>query len=40
MFRNDGAIGSKRKSGMAWTIPAIVEIRIGLEVNGYLLAEF
>jgi len=25
---------------MAWTTPALVEICIGLEINGYLPAEF
>jgi len=25
---------------MAWTTPTLVEIRIGLEINGYLPAEF
>jgi len=25
---------------MAWTIPKLVEICIGLEINGYLPAEF
>jgi coenzyme PQQ precursor peptide PqqA len=30
---------SKRKSAMAWTTPTLVEICIGLEINGYLPAE-
>jgi len=25
---------------MVWTIPTLVEICIGLEINGYLPAEF
>jgi coenzyme PQQ precursor peptide PqqA len=25
---------------MAWTTPVLVEISIGLEINGYLPAEF
>ncbi len=25
---------------MAWTIPTLVEICIGMEINGYLPAEF
>jgi len=25
---------------MAWSIPTLVEICIGLEINGYLPAEF
>jgi coenzyme PQQ precursor peptide PqqA len=28
------------ESGMAWTTPILVEICIGLEINGYLPAEF
>jgi coenzyme PQQ precursor peptide PqqA len=27
-------------SAMAWTTPTLVEICIGLEINGYLPAEF
>jgi coenzyme PQQ precursor peptide PqqA len=30
---------SKRKLAMAWTTPTLVEICIGLEINGYLPAE-
>jgi coenzyme PQQ precursor peptide PqqA len=41
-------ISSSRSSGghkkleeiMAWTTPTLVEICIGLEINGYLPAEF
>jgi coenzyme PQQ precursor peptide PqqA len=29
----------KRKLTMAWTTPTLVEICIGLEINGYLPAE-
>jgi coenzyme PQQ precursor peptide PqqA len=29
-----------RKMQMAWTTPTLVEICIGLEINGYLPAEF
>jgi coenzyme PQQ precursor peptide PqqA len=29
-----------RGSAMAWTTPTLVEICIGLEINGYLPAEF
>jgi len=25
---------------MTWTTPTLVELRIGLEINGYLPAEF
>ena len=28
------------ESTMAWTTPILVEICIGLEINGYLAAEF
>jgi coenzyme PQQ precursor peptide PqqA len=28
------------ESTMAWTTPMLVEICIGLEINGYLPAEF
>jgi coenzyme PQQ precursor peptide PqqA len=30
----------QRTSSMAWTTPILVEICIGLEINGYLPAEF
>jgi coenzyme PQQ precursor peptide PqqA len=29
----------KRRRSMAWTTPTLVEICIGLEINGYLPAE-
>jgi coenzyme PQQ precursor peptide PqqA len=29
----------KRSATMAWTTPTLVEICIGLEINGYLPAE-
>jgi coenzyme PQQ precursor peptide PqqA len=29
-----------RKLRMVWTTPTLVEICIGLEINGYLPAEF
>jgi coenzyme PQQ precursor peptide PqqA len=29
-----------RKATMSWTTPTLVEICIGLEINGYLPAEF
>jgi coenzyme PQQ precursor peptide PqqA len=28
------------ENAMAWTTPTLVEICIGLEINGYLPAEF
>ena len=31
---------SKEKVHMTWTTPTLVEICIGLEINGYLPAEF
>ena len=30
----------KEETTMAWTTPTLVEICIGLEINGYLPAEF
>jgi coenzyme PQQ precursor peptide PqqA len=35
--RNTVAKGGRH---MAWTTPTLVEICIGLEINGYLPAEF
>jgi coenzyme PQQ precursor peptide PqqA len=32
--------GAKEEMPMAWTTPSIIEICIGLEINGYLPAEF
>jgi coenzyme PQQ precursor peptide PqqA len=29
----------KRSATMAWTTPTLVEICVGLEINGYLPAE-
>jgi coenzyme PQQ precursor peptide PqqA len=29
----------KRNTTMAWTTPTLVEICVGLEINGYLPAE-
>jgi coenzyme PQQ precursor peptide PqqA len=29
-----------RERPMVWTTPALIEICIGLEINGYLPAEF
>jgi coenzyme PQQ precursor peptide PqqA len=31
---------SEKETTMAWTTPTLVEICIGLEINGYLPAEF
>jgi coenzyme PQQ precursor peptide PqqA len=31
---------SQEENTMAWTTPTLVEICIGLEINGYLPAEF
>jgi coenzyme PQQ precursor peptide PqqA len=34
-------VGMRSKgNAMAWTTPVLVEICIGLEINGYLPAEF
>jgi coenzyme PQQ precursor peptide PqqA len=33
-------VGDQRRKTMAWTTPILVEICIGLEINGYLPAEF
>jgi coenzyme PQQ precursor peptide PqqA len=30
----------RREMRMSWTTPTLVEICIGLEINGYLPAEF
>jgi coenzyme PQQ precursor peptide PqqA len=32
--------GARKEESMAWTTPTLVEICIGLEINGYLPAEF
>jgi len=29
-----------KETNMAWTTPVLVEICVGLEINGYLPAEF
>jgi coenzyme PQQ precursor peptide PqqA len=34
------AVTNAEESIMAWTTPTLVEICIGLEINGYLPAEF
>ena len=33
-------LAAKEETTMAWTTPTLVEICIGLEINGYLPAEF
>jgi coenzyme PQQ precursor peptide PqqA len=33
-------LAHKKETTMAWTTPTLVEICIGLEINGYLPAEF
>ena len=35
-----GPVGYAEVIAMAWTTPTLVEICIGLEINGYLPAEF
>jgi coenzyme PQQ precursor peptide PqqA len=40
---NDGAeyrSSASEETIMAWTTPTLVEICVGLEINGYLPAEF
>jgi coenzyme PQQ precursor peptide PqqA len=32
--------GKNKETTMAWTTPTLVEICIGLEINGYLPAQF
>ena len=39
-YRRAAHGGSAMEGIMAWTTPALVEICIGLEINGYLPAEF
>jgi coenzyme PQQ precursor peptide PqqA len=34
------AVGVAGGNTMAWTTPTLIEICIGLEINGYLPAEF
>jgi len=34
------ALPNTRIQSMAWTTPTLIEICIGLEINGYLPAEF
>jgi len=34
------ALVKRREKRMHWTTPTLVEICIGLEINGYLPAEF
>jgi coenzyme PQQ precursor peptide PqqA len=39
--RLDAGLGwNAKETTMAWTTPTLVEICIGLEINGYLPAEF
>jgi coenzyme PQQ precursor peptide PqqA len=33
-------VGDEKEEAMAWTTPTLIEICIGLEINGYLPAEF
>jgi coenzyme PQQ precursor peptide PqqA len=35
-----GCKRDKAEKPMAWTTPVLVEICVGLEINGYLPAEF
>jgi len=36
----NGILAHTEETTMAWTTPILVEICIGLEINGYLPAEF
>ena len=40
VVRRRASRNSKMEKIMAWTTPTLVEICIGLEINGYLPAEF
>ena len=39
-FKQSPVAGTRKEERMAWTTPTLVEICIGLEINGYLPAEF
>jgi coenzyme PQQ precursor peptide PqqA len=39
-FKQSLIVGVRKEESMAWTTPTLVEICIGLEINGYLPAEF
>ena len=39
-FHGTTAYSIEEETIMAWTTPTLVEICIGLEINGYLPAEF
>ena len=39
-FKQSPIVGARKEESMAWTTPTLVEICIGLEINGYLPAEF
>jgi coenzyme PQQ precursor peptide PqqA len=39
MLRRTITTRSRRNEAMAWTTPTLVEICVGLEINGYLPAE-
>ena len=39
-FYSDDLTEKPRELTMAWTTPTLVEICLGLEINGYLPAEF
>jgi coenzyme PQQ precursor peptide PqqA len=34
------SVANQRTCAMTWTTPTLLEICIGLEINGYLPAEF
>src|SRR6266550_3603527 len=35
-FKQSPVVGTRKEESMAWTTPTLVEICIGLEINGYL----
>jgi hypothetical protein len=39
VFRRYSFPGRQKEESMAWTIPVLVEICIGLEINGYMPAD-
>jgi len=40
-FKEWGIVpATKEKNAMSWTTPRLIEVCVGLEINGYLPAEF
>jgi coenzyme PQQ precursor peptide PqqA len=40
LARSSAGFDGSRGGTMVWTTPTLIEICIGLEINGYLQAEF